>query len=64
VHDCKGEVERESRRVTVTLWTPGRGFLRTEAVTESAGNRYSRGPCGQVQTVDSLRMSGYDGYWF
>ena len=44
----------------MTLWTPDR--LRAEAVTESAGNRYSRGPCEQVQAVDSLRMSGYDEY--
>jgi len=60
VPGCKGVVERESRRVTVTLWTPDR--LRAEAVTESAGNRYSRGPCEQVRAVDSLRMSGYDEY--
>jgi len=48
VRDCKGEVERESRRVRA------RGLSR--------GNRYSRGPCEQVQTVDSSRLSGYDGY--
>jgi len=35
---------------------------RKNRAPRTCGNRYSRGPCEQVQTVNSLRLSGYDGY--
>ena len=60
----EGDLSAPAEEIGARLRGEAFPLQRKNRAPLARGNRYSRGPCGQVQTVDSLRMSGYDGYWF